>query len=523
MSLEKAEKGYDAIYKEYGEKRSRILQMGGENAVAKQHKVGKLTARERLEYFFDDGDYTEIGMFITHRTTAFGLDKKEIPAEGVIVGFGKVDGRLVMAAAEDYTAMAGTFGENHGKKFSEGIKMAKEKGIPFVGFNDSGGARLQEGMDTLQAYAWLFSNQILASGIIPQIALIMGPCLGGQAYHPIMQDFIIQVKKTGHMAIAGPAFVKTQLGEEISLEDLCGTQVHATMSGSTHLVADDDRHALDQAKRLLSFLPSNNTEKPPRIKTESNPEKLDPSLDEMVPEEPSTPFEMRNVICRLVDNGDFFELFKDFAKNIIIGFGRFNGRTTGIVASAPNWMGGVIDCDAADKVARFVRFCDLFGIPLVNLHDTPGFLIGSTEEYRGILRHGAKMLYSYVDATVPKISVILRKSFAGAYLAMCCKDTGADFVYAWPNARVSIVGAETAASVIFAKEIRNSQDPAKTEAERILQYQTEYENPYEGAKRGYIDDVILPRETRKYINRSLDFLENKKEVRPFRKYSNINL
>ena len=523
MSVEKPTRGYEAIYKEYKEKRDKILQMGGEGAVKKQHGANKLTARERLEYFFDDGEFTEIGMFITHRTTAFGLDKKEIPAEGVIVGFGKVDGRLVMAAAEDYTAMAGTFGENHGKKFSEGIKMAKEKGIPFVGLNDSGGARLQEGMDTLQAYAWLFSNQILASGIIPQIALIMGPCLGGQAYHPIMQDFIIQVKKTGHMAIAGPAFVKTQLGEEITLEDLCGTQVHATMSGSTHLVADDDRHALDQAKRLLSFLPSNNMEKPPRIKTECNPEKEDKELDELVPEEPSTPFEMRNVIKRLVDNGDFFELFKDFAKNIIIGFGRFNGRTTGVIASAPNWMGGVIDCDAADKVARFVRFCDLFGIPLVNLHDTPGFLIGSTEEYRGILRHGAKMLYSYVDATVPKISVILRKSFAGAYLAMCCKDTGADFVYAWPNARVSIVGAETAASVIFAKEIRNSEDPAKTEAERILQYQTEYENPYEGAKRGYIDDVIMPRETRKYINRSLDFLENKKEARPYRKYSNINL
>jgi acetyl-CoA carboxylase carboxyltransferase component len=419
--------------------------------------------------------------------------------------------------------MAGTFGENHGKKFSEAIKMAKEKGVPFVGLNDSGGARLQEGMDTLEAYAWLFSNQILASGIIPQIALIMGPCLGGQAYHPIMQDFIIQVKKTGHMAIAGPAFVKTQLGEDITLEDLCGTYVHSTMSGSTHLVADDDRHALDQAKRLLSFLPSNNMEKPPRIKTETNPEKIDKDLDELIPEEPSTPFDMRHVIVRLVDGGDFFELFKDFAKNIIIGFGRFNGRTTGVVASQPNWMGGVIDCDAADKVARFVRFCDLFNIPLVNLHDTPGFLIGSTEEHRGILRHGAKMLYAYVDATVPKITVILRKSFAGAYLAMCCKDTGADFVYAWPNARVSIVGAETAASVIFAKEIKNAEDPAKMEAERIRQYQAEYENPYEGARRGYIDDVILPRDTRKYINRSLDLLENKKEVRPYRKYSNINL
>ena len=523
MSSKKTTRGYDAIYAEYQARRDKILRMGGDNAVKKQHEAKKMSARERLDYLFDKGSFTEIGLFVTHRTTAFGLDKKEIPAEAVIVGFGKVNGRLVMAASEDYTSMAGTFGENHGKKFSEAIKIAKEKGIPFVGMNDSGGARLQEGMDTLQAYAWLFSNQILASGIIPQIALIMGPCLGGQAYHPIMQDFIIQVKKTGHMAIAGPAFVKTQLREEISLEDLCGTEVHSTVSGSTHLVAEDDRDAIDKAKKLLSYLPSNNSVQPPFIRTDSSPDNAVWELDELVPEEPSTPFEMRDVIHKIVDDGSFFELFRDFAKNIIIGFSRFNGRTAGIVASQPNWMGGVIDCDAADKVARFVRFCDLFGIPLINLHDTPGFLIGSTEEHRGILRHGAKMLYAYVDATVPKISVILRKSFAGAYLAMCCKDTGADFVYAWPNARVSIVGAETAASVIFAKEIKNAEDPAKMEAERILQYQTEYENPYEGAKRGYIDDVIMPRDTRKIINRSLDLLENKTEVRPYRKYSNINL
>ena len=523
MGTDKIERGYTAIYNEYRSKRDKIKQMGGEKAVKKQHDAKKLTARERLDYFFDDGTFTEVGLFVAHRTTAFGLDKKDIPAEAVIVGFGKVDGRLVMAAAEDYTSMAGTFGENHGRKFSEAIKMAKEKGVPFVGLNDSGGARLQEGMDTLQAYAWLFSNQILASGIIPQIAMILGPCLGGQAYHPIMQDFIIQCRHTGHMAIAGPAFVKTQLGEKISIEDLCGVQAHAVTSGSTCLVAEDDRDALDKAKKLLSFLPSNNTERPPRIEADFNAERADKELDEQIPEEPSTPFEMRNVIQRIVDNGDFFELFQDFAKNVIIGFARFAGRPVGIVASQPNWMGGVIDCDAADKVARFVRFCDLFNIPLINLHDTPGFLIGSTEEYRGILRHGAKMLYAYVDATVPKITVILRKSFAGAYLAMCCKDTGADFVYAWPNARVSIVGAETAASIIFAKEIKNSENPEKTKAERILQYQTEYENPYEGAKRGYIDDVIMPRDTRKYINRSLDFLENKTVARPYRKYSNINL
>lgn len=523
MSARKTERSYEEIYQEYREKREKIEKMGGDKAVQKQHGESKLTARERLDYFFDQGTFTEIGFFVEHRTTAFGLDKKEIPAEGVVVGFGKVNGRYVMAAAEDYTSMAGTFGEYHGKKFSEAIKMAKEKGVPFVGLNDSGGARLQEGMDTLQSYAWLFREQILASGIIPQIAVIMGPCLGGQAYHPIMQDFLIQCKNTGFMGIAGPAFVKTQLGEEISLEKLCGVHAHAIISGQTHVTAEDDRDALDKAKKILSFLPSNNREKPPLTDTDDDPERIVYELDEMLPVQPSTPFDMHKVIERIVDNGDFFEFFPDFARNVIIGFARFHGRPTGIVASQSNWLGGVINCDAADKVARFVRFCDLFNIPLVNLHDTPAFMIGSREEHKGILRHGAKMLYAYIDATVPKITVILRKSFAGAYIAMCCKDTGADLVYAWPNARISIVGAETAASVIFAREIKEADDPASVGAERIEEYRRIYENPYQGAKRGYIDDIIMPHDTRKFIVRSLDILKNKTDARPFRKYSNINL
>lgn len=523
MKADGRHRGYEIIYKEFEEKKEKIRLMGGDKAVKRQHGAGKLTARERLDYFFDEGTFTEIGLFVTHRTTAFGLDKKQIPAEAVIVGFGKVNGRYVMAAAEDYTTMAGTFGEYHGKKFSDAITMAKDKGIPFVGLNDSGGARLQEGMDTLQAYAWLFRDQILASGIIPQIAIIMGPCLGGQAYHPIMQDFLIQCRKTGFMGIAGPAFVKTQLGEEISLERLCGAKAHAVTSGQTHIVAEDDKDALDHAKKLLSFLPSNNREKPPRSNSDDHPERVDAELDELIPEDPSTPFDIRGVIERIIDGGDFLELLKEFARNVVIGFARFAGRPAGIVASQPNWMGGVLDCDAADKVARFVRFCDLFNIPLINLHDTPGFLIGSREEHKGILRHGAKMLYSYIDATVPKITVILRKSFAGAYTAMCCKGTGADLLYAWPNARVSIVGAETAASIIFAREIREAQDSADVRAERIAEYRNQFENPFEAAKRGYIDDVIMPRDTRKLINRSLDILENKVVTRPFRKYSNINL
>ncbi|MCX5907707.1 MAG: acyl-CoA carboxylase subunit beta [Deltaproteobacteria bacterium] len=521
--MELKEKTFEEIYKDFEARKAKAQQMGGPKAVENQHKEGKWSVRERIEYFFDKGTFTELGLFVKHRTTAFGMDKRDVAAEGVVTGFGKVNGRMVVAGAEDYTSMAGTFGEYHGKKFSQAIDFAKEKGWPFVGMNDSGGARLQEGMDTLQSYAWLFRSQIQASGIIPQVALLMGPCLGGQAYHPIMQDFVFQTRKTGYMGIAGPAFVKAQTGVEISLEELCGIQAHAYKTGQTHLVAEDDKDILDKAKEILAFLPSNNKEKPPRISSNDDPDRTIPEFDTLVPVKASRPFDMRKVISKIVDNGYFYELFKNFATNVIIGFGRFSGRTTGIVASQPMSKAGAIDCDAADKVARFVRFCDLFNIPLVNLHDTPGFWIGPHEEFRGILRHGAKMLFAYIDASVPKISIILRKSYAGAYLAMCCKDTGADFMFAWPQAKVTIVGADTAASVIFAKEIKNAPNPAETKVARIQEYSDLYENPYKGAERNYLDDIIMPQDTRKTINRCLDVLENKTESRPPRKYSNINL
>ena len=523
MGSKQQDTGPGERYRAYAGKRQQLLGMGGEKAVEKQHKRGKLTARERLAHFFDEGTFSEQGLYVEHRSTAFGMDKRTIPAEGVITGFGKVNGRLVMAAAEDFTAMAGTFGEYHGKKFSQAIRRAKEIGIPFVGMNDSGGARLQEGIDTLQSYAWLFNDQIQASGIIPQIAIIMGPCLGGQAYHPVMQDFLIQCKGTGFLGIAGPAFVEAQLGQKVSLEDLCGVDVHAKRSGQAHFSADDDRDALDKAKRLLSFLPLNNREKMPALATQDDAEREVTDLDTIAPDDPARSFDMHEVIRRIVDDGDFLEVLDSFAKNAIIGFGRFNGRTTGIVASQSQYKGGVIDCDSADKTARFIRFCDLFNIPLVNLHDTPGYMIGPEQEWRGILRHGAKMLYAYIDATVPKITVIVRKSYAGAYLGMCSKDTGADFVYSWPNVKLNVVGGSTAASVIFAKEIRESDDPEKTRQERIKEFDEEFDHPYEAAKRGYIDDVIMPRDTRKIINRTLDLLAAKAVARPYRKYSNINM
>jgi methylmalonyl-CoA decarboxylase subunit alpha len=514
---------------EYKRRKQKILQMGGAEAIEKQHQDGKWSVRERVEYFFDPGTFTEIGMFVKHRTTNFGLDKREIPAEGVVTGYGKVNGRNVVVAAEDYTALAGTFGEYHGRKFSRAMDFAKEKGWPFISINDSGGARLQEGMDTLEAYGWLFRSQILASGVVPQIALLMGPCLGGQAYHPVMQDFLIQCKKTGFMGIAGPAFVKTQLGEEITLEQLSGWRAHAVKSGCSHIVAQDDKDALDKCKELLAFLPSNNQEEPLRINCKDDPERLIPELDTILPDEPSAPFDMKIVIKKVVDDGYFFEIMENYAKNMIIGFARIAGRTVGIVASQPAWMGGVIDIDSSDKGARFIRFCDLFNIPLISFQDAPGYLIGSEQDWKGILRHGAKMLYAWADATVPLITVIMRKSYAGAHYGMLDKSIGADIAYAWPTAQITIVGAKTAASIIFAKEIKTSTNPAETTEKRVNEYSTLYENPFPSAERGYSDDIIMPNETRKMLSRALDILKDKNKnnkafnARPWRKYSNINL
>jgi len=517
------------LIEEYQKKREKIKGMGSAEAIEKRHQGGQWTARERIDYFFDPGTFTEIGLFVKGRTTAFGMDKREIPAEGIITGFGKVNGRYVAAMAEDFMAMVGSFGEYHGKKLSYILDFAKNKGWPFVGMNDSGGARLQEGMDTLEAYGWTFRSQILASGIIPQIALLMGPCLGGQAYHPVMQDFVIQCKDTGFMGIAGSAFVETQLGEKISLQELSGYKAHAVKSGCTHMVADDDKDAIDKCKLLLSFLPSNNQEKPPRTETKDDPERVAPELDTILPERVTRPYDMKTLIKAIVDDGYFFETLELHAKSVITGFARLNGRPVGIWANQPMWASGTIDIDAADKGARFIRFCDLFNIPVVTLGDCPGYMIGSEQDWKGILRHGAKLLFAWADATVPLISIIVRKSYAGAHYGMLDKAIGADFVFAWPTALVTIVGADTAASVIFAREIRESANPEETRAQRVSEFSELYENPYKAAERGYVDDIIMPSDTRKTLNRSLDVLEDKDKdnkafnARPWRKYSNINL
>ena len=515
---------FDGIYEDYMKRRKAVLDMGGEKALAKRKEKGQTNARERIDMLLDPGTFVEVGPFIKHRQTEFGMAERFIPAEGVVTGYGKVNGRYVVIASEDYTAMAGTFGEYHGKKFVWACDFAKEKGWPFIGINDSGGARLQEGMDTLESYGWTFRSQILASGIVPQIALLLGPCLGGQAYHPIMNDFLIHSKTTGFMGIAGPAFVKAQTGEEISLEKLAGWESHAVTSGNTHVVGEDDKECIELAKRLLSYIPSNNRENPPRIDTTDDPEREIPELDEFIPEPTlRVPYSMYPLIEKVVDQGTFYEIHRYFARNLIVGFARFNGQAAGIVANQPTWKAGGLDVDASDKLARFVRFCDLFNIPLVTFVDCPGFWIGSEQEWKGILRHGAKTLFAWADATVPLISIIIGKSYAGAHYAMLDKSIGADLVFAWPTAKINIVGADTAASVIFAKEIKGADDPKETAKQRIEEYQTKYEHPYQPAERGYVDDVIMPHDTRKYVCQALKILDNKIVSRPWRKYSNICL
>jgi len=512
---------------DWRKRRDTIMQMGGPVAVAQHHKKGLMTARERVEYLFDPGTFTEIGTFVTHRATAFGMDKKDVPADGIVTGFGKVNGKYVVTASEDYTCMGGSFGEAHGRKFAHAIDFAKEKGWPFVSMNDSGGLRMQEGMDALEAYGWLFRAQDQASGIIPQISLILGPCLGGQAYHPVMQDFVIQVRGTGFLGIAGPAFVKAQTAQEISLEDLCGIKAQAVKSGQTHVVAENDRDCLDKCKELLAFFPSNNREAPPRIDTDDDPEREGNDLLDIIPDEPFHVFDMYEVIKRVVDDGCFFESLGLYATNMITGFARFDGRPVGIVANQPRRLAGAIDINAADKASRFIRFCDLFNMPLITLVDCPAYMIGSQQEWSGILRHGAKLLFAWSNATVPLISVILRKSYAGAHYGMLDKSIGADFVYAWPTAIVTALDGKTVASVIFAKEIKASDDHEKMRAEKIEEYNDVYANPYHAAARGFVDDVIDPKDTRKIINRSLNALQNKWKTayqsQLWRKYSNINM
>jgi acetyl-CoA carboxylase carboxyltransferase component len=495
--------------------------LGGRERIEKQHKSGKLTARERLDLIFDPGSFHELDLFIQHRATLFGMDKVMIPAEGVITGHGTVNGRPVCAFSQDFTSMGGTLGEMHAKKICKVMDLAMKRGVPVVGFNDSGGARIQEGVDALSGYGQIFFRNSATSGVIPQISAVMGPTAGGAVYSPAMTDWVFMTKGTSYMHITGPAVIKQVTGEEVTPEELGGAMTHATKSGVCHFVCDSDAQAIELIKKLLSYLPSNNKEDPPLIKPTDDPNRVDPNLDSIIPDEPSKVYNMRDVIQSIVDNGEILEPHYHYARNAIICFARLNGRTVGVIANQPMHLAGCLDVNASDKITRFIRFCDAFNIPLLTIADVPGYLPGKEQEWQGIIRHGAKVLWAYSEATVPKITLIPHKDYGGAYLAMCSKDLGADFVFAWPTAEIAVMGAEGATPVIFRKEIEAAPNPEAKEQEKVQEYRDLLYNPYIAASRGYVDEVILPRESRPKIIKALEFLATKREIRPQRKHGNI--
>ncbi|MEW6031595.1 MAG: carboxyl transferase domain-containing protein [Bacillota bacterium] len=502
-------------------RREEVLAGGGPERVEKQHARGKLTARERLDLLFDPGSFVELQVFVSHRCREFGLDQEKIPGEGVVTGYGRVDGRTVYAFAQDFTVMGGALGEMHAAKICRVMDLALAGGCPFVGLNDSGGARIQEGVDALNGYGNIFYRNTLASGVIPQISAIMGPSAGGAVYSPGLTDFIFMVDGAAQMFITGPQVIKTVTGEEVTMEELGGAATHNRVSGVAHFFAADDRECLAQVRRLLSFLPSNNLEDPPVVETGDNPGRTDPALRTVIPDEANKPYDVREIILSILDGGDFMETQAWWAENMVTGFGRLAGRTVGVIANQARTLAGAIDINASDKAARFVRFCDAFNIPLLTLVDTPGYLPGTAQEYGGIIRHGAKMLYAYSEATVPKIQLILRKAYGGSYLAMCARSLGADMVFAWPAAEIAVMGAAGAVEVIFREEIKGAEDPGEARRRLIADYEARFSNPYAAAARGLVDSVIDPADTRPEIIRALSALTTKRETRPAKKHGNI--
>jgi methylmalonyl-CoA carboxyltransferase large subunit len=516
-----APKTIDERLVELHARRARLALGGGQAQIDKQHAAGKLTARERIARLTDDGSFQEIGQFAQHQSTAFGLGHKELAADGVVTGCARVDGRIVHLASQDFTVSGGAAGEVHSNKVAEMLQLALKTGSPFIFINDSGGARVQEGIGSLSGYGKVFYNNVMLSGSVPQISLICGPCAGGASYSPALTDFIIQTRRA-QMFITGPQVIKQVTGEVVSAEDLGGPQAQMNHSGVVHLVAEDDEEALYLCRRLLSFLPANNLEDPPHLPFDQ-PIEADPDLNHAVPIDPKLGYDVRPILERLVDFQDFMEIQPGFAPNIVIGFARIEGRTIGIVANQPCALAGALDINSSDKAARFIRFCNAFNIPLVTFVDVPGFLPGIEQEYGGIIRHGAKMLFAYSAATVPKVTVILRKAYGGAYLAMCGKDLGADRVIAWPTAEVAVMGAEGAAEIVFRKEIEAAEDKPAKRREMIELYRDSFANPYVAASRGLVDDIIEPAETRNYLARVLDSLHAKRETRPPKKHGLIPL
>ncbi len=508
--------------KDLHDKINRSLEGGGEKRIDKQHKKGKLTARERIHFLLDDGSFEEIGMLVTHRTREFGMGNQVFYGDGVVTGYGTINGRQVYVFAQDFTVFGGSLSETHAEKICKIMDLAMKTGTPLIGLNDSGGARIQEGVRSLGGYADIFYRNVLASGVIPQISAIMGPCAGGAVYSPAMTDFTVMVENTSYMFVTGPNVVKTVTNEEVTSEELGGAFTHASKSGVTHLTASNDLECIEKVKRLLSYMPQNCEEKTPKLDYELG-EEYRPGLRDIVPDNANQPYDMREVITQVVDEDSFLEVHPLYAENIVVGFARLGGRSIGIVGNQPMSLAGVLDVDSSKKAARFVRFCDCFNIPLWVLVDVPGFLPGTDQEWNGIIVNGAKLLYAFSEATVPRVTLITRKAYGGAYDVMNSKHIGADINYAWPTAEIAVMGAKGASEIIFRKEISEAEDPEQKLLEKEKEYAEEFAHPYRAAQRGFIDEVIDPAETRRKLIRSFALLENKVDKIPQKKHGNIPL
>ncbi len=510
-------------FEELAKLREKALLGGGEKKIETQHAKGKLTARERLDLLLDKGSFCEIDMFVKHRSKDFGLDKNHPLGDGVVTGYGRIEGRLVFVFSQDFTVMGGSLAEAHGAKICKMMDMALKVGAPVIGINDSGGARVQEGVVSLGAYADIFLRNTLTSGVIPQISAVMGPCAGGAVYSPAITDFIFMVRSTSYMFVTGPKVVKTVTHEEISSEDLGGADTHATKSGVAHFAMDGEAEAIEGIRKLISFIPSNNMEDPPVVECSDPVDRIDEKLDDLIPDNPNKPYDIKDVIKSVVDDGDFFEVHADFAQNIVVCFARMGGKSVGIIANQPAVLAGVLDIDSSRKGGRFIRFCDAFNIPLITFEDVPGFLPGTDQEWRGIIVNGAKLLYAYCEATVPKITVITRKAYGGAYDVMNSKHVRGDINFAWPSAEIAVMGPKGAVEIIFSKQIAEADDKEKKRDELIEEYAKKFANPYIAAERGYVDEVIEPRYTRPKLIAALSMLENKVDANPKKKHGNIPL
>ena len=503
--------------------RAEALQGGGAERIARQHKQGKLTARERIDLLLDENSFNELDAFVTHRETNFGMAERKYLGDGVVTGYGTMDGRLVYVFSQDFTVFGGSLGRAHADKICKLMDMALKNGAPLIGLNDGGGARIQEGVVSLGGYADIFLKNVMASGVIPQISVVMGPCAGGAVYSPALTDFIFMVKDTSYMFVTGPDVVKTVTNEDVTFEELGGALIHNTLSGVSHFAADNEQHCIQAIRQLLSYIPQNNLAEPPYRKPSDDPLRMEMELDTLVPDNPNRPYDMKDILKRVLDDGEFFELQEHFAQNIIIGYGRLNGRAVGIVAQQPAVLAGVLDINSSDKAARFVRFCDAFNIPLITFEDVPGFLPGLAQEHGGIIRHGAKLLYAYCEATVPKITVITRKAYGGAYDVMNSKHVRGDIVYAWPSAEIAVMGPDGAVNIVFRRELEQAADPIEKKKQLVEEYRNTFANPYVAASYGYVDDVIEPHQTRPKLISALEMLQNKRDSNPPKKHGNIPL